>query len=302
MPPLSLSGGNMIRFSKSKLNTYLVCPRKYYLHYELGMRSLKTSKTLVEGSAIHHMVESGLVYRQITDVVEEASRNFWEEHPFERCCYESEEEYQAAQELCLAQSKTFLEELGPLPARSMELEFRCQLMHPITGEIRDDISLIGYMDLLLLGEDGSPCLVDLKTVGRSPREGMSRVALEMSLYAYLYAEPFEVMEFSRYSVALVYLIRTKQPKVHWDESTRSLPHFVEIFNICEQVASSIERGCFWQNPGMHCSWCDQQSLCYLDESAAIDTFGEEAWNLYLLDHSSREESLLGMAQATPRAA
>jgi hypothetical protein len=283
-----------IRFSKSKLNTYLSCPRKYYLHYELGMRAKKASKTLIEGSAIHHIVESGLVYRQISDIAEESSRIFWEDNPFENCCYETEQEYLSAQQLCLFQSKKFLEGLGPLPALRMEMEYQCPLIHPLTGETREDISLLGYLDLLLLGEDGTPCLVDLKTVGKTPREGMSRVALEMSLYAYLYTQPFDSMEFSHYPVALVYLIRTKEPKVHWDESTRSLPHFVEIFNICSQVASSIERGCFWRNPGMHCSWCDQQSLCYMDEALALETFGEDSWNIYLLDNARLEDELLGL--------
>lgn len=287
----------MIRFSKSKLNTYLACPRKYYLHYELGMRSLIASKTLVEGSAIHHIVESGLVYQQITDVAEEASRRFWEENPFERCGYETEEEYLAAQELCLAQSKTFLELLGHLPARTMEVELQCQLTHPLTGVRREEISLLGYLDLLLLREGGEPCLVDIKTVGRMPREGMSRVALELSMYGYLYAHPFDDNELREIPVALAYLIRTKQPKVHWDESIRNFSHFVELYDICVNVASNIQRGLFWQNPGMHCGWCDQQSLCYLNEQEALETFGEEQWHMYLLDQSSREEMLLGVAEA-----
>jgi CRISPR/Cas system-associated exonuclease Cas4 (RecB family) len=287
-----------MRFSKSKLNTYLACPRKYYLHYELGMRALKTPKTLVEGSAIHHIVESGLVYGdRISDVAEEASRAFWSEHPFDQCVYESEEDYLNAQELCLFQSKKFLEELGPLPASRMEVELHSDLINPVTGETRSGITLIGYLDLILTGQGGEPFLVDLKTVGRSPREGMARVALELSFYAYLYAQPFEAQEFQQFPVALIYLIRTKQPKVHWDESVRSLPHFVELFDTCAKVAEHIRHGCFWKNPGMRCSWCDQQSLCYLNEEAAIETFGEEQWNLYLLDQSNREESLIGMAEA-----
>ena len=31
----------MIRFSKSKLNTFLTCPEKYRLYYELGIRATK---------------------------------------------------------------------------------------------------------------------------------------------------------------------------------------------------------------------------------------------------------------------
>ncbi len=126
--PFPFGGSMSIRFSKSKLNTYLSCPRKYYLHYELGMRAKKASKTLIEGSAIHHIVESGLVYRQISDIAEESSRIFWEDNPFENCCYETEQEYLSAQQLCLFQSKKFLEGLGPLPALRMEMEYQCPLI------------------------------------------------------------------------------------------------------------------------------------------------------------------------------
>ena len=287
----------MITFSKSKLNTYITCPEKYFLHYELRLRSQKTSKTLVEGSAIHRLVEEGLLYGDtLPGHLEEISRLFWENHPFERCAYNTEDEYRAAQELCLWQSRQFLELLGAIPTSRTELEMRSELIHPITGEIREDIRLLGYLDLVLQREDGTPVLADLKTVGRAPREGMSRVALEMTFYAYLYAQPMEEVMFEQYPVVLIYLIRTKQPKIHWDESVRSLPNFVELCEICMKVAENIEHGCFWKNPGMHCSWCDMACLCYADEAEALSTFGLDQWQRYRLDLERREQDLTSLSR------
>jgi len=68
----------MIKFSKSKLNTFLACSEKYRLHYELGIRSPKTSNSLVEGSCIHHLIETGIVYRDhIEDVLDIVRGEFW---------------------------------------------------------------------------------------------------------------------------------------------------------------------------------------------------------------------------------
>lgn len=288
----------MLRFSKSKLNTFLACSEKYRLHYELGIRSPKTSKTLVEGSCIHHLVESGLMYGQyLDDILEQASHSFWGETPFDRCDYETEEEYLSAQQTCLVQSRSFLEQLGPLQARDIELHLESRLIHPITGESDQDIGLIGYIDLVINDQQGNPWLIDLKTVGRKPREGMSRIALELSMYAYLYSLPFEGISFPQVPVALVYLVRTKEPYVIWDESRRSLPDFMELHRICRKVAEDIRREHFFKNPGMHCSWCDFSSLCYAEPEKAVEVFGEDMWTLYLLDQENREENVLTAASA-----
>jgi len=282
----------MIRFSKSKLNTFIACPEKYRIGYELGIRSSKTSKTLVEGSCIHHLVESGLLHRQnIEDVLDHSSRSFWAEHPFERCAYQDETEYMAAQALCLLQSQDFLEQLGPLQVRNIELQVESQLINPITIEVDHSISLIGYIDLVLNDSDGAPYLIDLKTVARSPREGMAKIALELSMYSYLYSAPFDEPRFPNIPVGLVYLIRTKQPKVHWDESSRSLHHFVELHRICKKIAEYIEQQHFWRNPGMHCSYCDYGSLCYGEHAIAIELFDEESLERYRVDQANSVESL-----------
>lgn len=289
----------MIRFSKSKLNTFLSCPEKYRLGYEMGLRPLKTSKTLVEGSCIHHLVESGLLYgQQIEDMLEQASRSFWSEHPLERCDYESETQYRAAQALCLDQARTFLEELGPLPVSRVELQLEAPLVHPISFEEDPEISLIGYIDLVLRDSEGQAFLIDLKTVGRTPREGMARVALELTMYAYLHGFPEEQYVFPSVPVALVYLIRTKMPKVVWDESRRSLPHFMDLYRICKKVAADIQNQEFFRNPGMHCGYCDYRTLCFEEAEGAIATFGEERWELYRIEQDSRQEQVFIEAAAS----
>ena len=48
--------------SKSRLNTYCLCPEKYRLTYVEKIVPEKTAIPLIEGSALHHIVENCLVY------------------------------------------------------------------------------------------------------------------------------------------------------------------------------------------------------------------------------------------------
>ena len=288
----------MIRFSKSKLNTFLTCPEKYYIFYELGIRSMKASPTLIEGSCLHHLIESGIAYgRHVDDILPQASIAFWRDHPFEACGYDTEEQFLDAQVKCLTQATSFMDQLGPLEARHIELQVDSPLIHPVTLAVHPEITLTGFIDLVLSSPTGDHYIVDLKTVQRSPREGMSRVALELSLYAYLYSLPFTPGSFPSVPVALVYLIRTKAPQVHWDESHRSVPHFMELYRICRKVAQDIEQRHFWKNPGMHCSWCDNSPFCYGEQENAISTFGQELWDRYLLAQEERNHIELPEPQA-----
>jgi len=284
----------MITFSKSKLNTFLACSEKYRIHYELGIRAPKASPSLVEGSCIHHLIEQALMYgRYVEDVLPVASRGFWEEHPYENCAYPSEQHYLAAQDLCLTQAETFLQQIGPLQAQQIEAEISCPLIHPMTGQVNDEISMRGFIDLIIHDADGNPVVIDIKTVGRKPRLGMAGIALELSFYAYLHEQPFSFRDFPTVAVALLYLVRTRAQETIWDESRRSLYHYLEVHDICTKVARDIEERQFWKNPGMHCGWCDFNSFCYADNETAINLYGRELWEVYMHDQVQRTNNALG---------
>ncbi|WP_243357976.1 PD-(D/E)XK nuclease family protein [Fundidesulfovibrio terrae] len=281
----------MLTLSKTRINTYLGCSEKYRLHYELGLRPLKRAKSLVEGSAIHHQVQCGLLYRDSppVDVLEHASRSFWEENTIELCDYTDEGEYLKAQARCLAESKAFLEQLGPLPVSQVELKLSSPLIHPITLVEHPEINQLGYIDLLIHTDTkGSFCIADLKTAAKTPHEGLGRLAMELTFYAYLYSQPFTPETSQTNSpVALIHLVRTKEPKVIWDEGRRSLPDFLELYRLCRKVAADIKAGHFWPCPGVHCGWCEYESLCFMHDEKAVQTFGERHWLLYHQDLKER---------------
>lgn len=268
-----------ITLSKTKLMAYISCPEKFRLRYGLRLKPLRDDPALIEGRAIHHLVESGLMYRDaIEDVLPVASMRFWESTPFESCGYDSIEEYQHAQALCLAQSQKFLELIGPMQVMAVEKEFAVILTDPFTGEVRDDITIRGIIDLVCQVESG-PAVIDIKTVGRTPSMPMAHISLELALYGYLTTYP-NYWDAKPVEVAFLNCIRTKEPKITWDKAVVDIEAFEALVTTCRQAAEAIKLGHFWKNPGMHCGWCSFKGLCHGNDLLAIQTFGEHVIEFY----------------------
>lgn len=270
----------MLTLSKTKLNAYIQCPEKYRLTYDLEIRPRKSDPALVEGSCLHHLVGSALLsgqHLELNSLLTLASERFWESAPLTACDYLSRENYHLAQKQCLEEAKQYLAQIGELDCLSMEQHIAVPLTDPLTGAQLPEINLQGYVDLIDRIADQER-VIDIKTTGRKPREGMSTISLELTLYAYLTTYP----KFTDSRVAYLNLIRTKEPKISWDESQRTIEDYVDLVGICKNVAMNILEKRFWRNPGTHCSWCDYHSLCYRDYDRAREKFGDLAVDCYLM--------------------
>lgn len=282
----------MPTFSKSKLNVYITCPEKYRLVYILRIRSGRTKPVLIEGSAIHYMVETGLlVGPEMTSHLDELSDLFWGGHPLESCGYQSRSEYLQAQKRCRDEAKQFLLQIGPLDIVHNELHLEAPLIDISTQEVKDNLLLQGYVDLIDLHQ-GQHRIIDIKTASRTPSDNLALIALELSIYAYLFSYPDHLDQEETVPVAFLYLVRTKEPKAIWMTSQRGVVEFVEVVRTCDAVAKAIARGVFWKNPGMHCSWCDYKCLCFDELDQALLDFGEDQVNLYYQSRTAGLENHL----------
>lgn len=269
----------VLTLSKSKLNAYIQCPEKYRISYHLEIRPLKSEPALIEGSCLHHLIESALLYGkhlEIDSILNLASERFWESTPIETCDYLTEENYYLAQKQCLEEAKQFLTQIGKLDCLSMEQHIAVPLTDPITMEQVPDINLQGYVDIIDRVQDRER-IIDIKTASRKPKDGVSNISLELTIYAYLNTFP----KFTDSPVAYLNLIRTKDLKIYWDESQRTIDDYVELVSICKNFAANILERRFWRNAGTHCSWCDYQSLCFKDYNLATEKFGQPAVDCYL---------------------
>ena len=253
--------------SKSRLNTWCTCPEKYRLTYIENIRPEKTPTAMLEGSALHHIVENCLVYgKSIPDMPEAASSEYWQNIQLVETEYKDEEALANAQTKILAEAKGFLAQIGELNTYQMETYFEHPLVNPITGEEEEGIILRGYADLIDQPEKDRIRIIDIKTTAKSPNMEQANRALELTVYAYLMG--CQMGFHLEVPVSLLYLVRTKEPKVIWLNAQRSLNDFMELHNTICHIADAIKQGLFWKNQGMQCSWCQHQEICFAKSLAA----------------------------------
>ena len=253
--------------SKSRINTYCLCPEKYRLTYVENILMDKTPVSMIEGSAIHHIVENSLVYgKNITNMAELASMEFWSGIKLSDTEYATEEDMEKAKVKTLAESKVFLAKIGQLDTWQMETWHEHPLVNPVTGVMDENIIIRGLSDILDHPKDNMTRVIDIKTSSKSPNMDQANRSMELTVYAYLLAcqTRFDI----EVPVSLLYLVRTKEPKVLWLESMRKKDDFIKLHETVLQIASAIRQGLFWKNQGMQCSWCQHEEICFGKSIAA----------------------------------
>lgn len=252
----------VLKLSKSRVGTFTLCPQKYRYLYVDKIIPEKTPTAMLEGLALHHVVENTLVYGdKISDITEASSSEFWKDVHLSNTEYQDHEELQKAQEGILEEAKGFLAQIGSFSPVEMETYFEFPLSNPETGEVHEDILLRGYMDLIDLTDDSKFRIIDIKTTSKSPFNWQGDRSLELSIYAYLLARRFECWD-SHIPVAYLYLVRTKHPKVIWLNSTRNHQDYQETYESLVSISQAMRNGNFYKNVGMQCSWCQYQDLCF----------------------------------------
>ena len=253
--------------SKTRLNAYCLCPEKYRLAYIENIRPEKTPTAMLEGSALHHIVENALVYgKAIPDMAQIASEEYWNTIQLEETEYQDTQALDKAKAKILGEAESFLAKIGYLNTHQMETRFAHPLINPATGEVNEDIQIRGYADLIDQPEEGKFRIIDIKTTAKSPNMEQANRALELTVYAYLMAcqQGFD----GEIPVSLLYLVRTKEPKVIWLNAQRGMDDYIEVFDTITNVANAINQGLFWKNQGMQCSWCQYQEICFAKSLAA----------------------------------
>lgn len=253
--------------SKSRLNTYCLCPEKFRLTYIEKIVLEKTPILLIEGSALYHIVENCLVYgKTVPYMAEVASQEYWSTVQLVQTEYSDEAAFMAAQKNILQEAEGFLGMIGTLNTHQMETYFEHPLVHPLSGEVNEGILLRGYADIIDTPEKDVTRIIDIKTSARLPNSEQANRALELTVYAYLMACIFGFH--IEVPVSFLYLVRAKEAKSLWLNSKRSMPDFVKLYDTVTSIAQAIRQGLFWKNQGMHCAWCQHQDLCFSKRMAA----------------------------------
>ncbi len=258
---------NPLMLSKSRLNAFCQCPEKYRLTYVEKIVYDKTPVALIEGSALHHIVENVLVYgRNIPSIAKVSSDEYWSGIDWKTTEYPNRDACKLAQDKILSEAVEFISKIGDVHTYQMETKFEHTLVNPATGECDESIVLTGYADIIDSPEKDVMRIVDIKTSGKSPNMEQANRAFELTVYAYLMACQFGFH--IEVPVSLLYLVRSKDKKVLWLNSERSMDDYVMAYETIQNVAHAIRHNLYWKNQGLHCSWCDHQELCFAKRNAA----------------------------------
>ena len=139
---------------------------------------------------------------------------------------------------------------------------------PFTLDVTSlDTPFVGIIDLLA-AVDGERTVVDFKTSGSRYAEHQARMSDQLT--AYQLAEPD--VERS----ALCVLVRSKEPQIEWQHTSRDPSDLADYLVKAGLVAHEIEAGHFFKRPGMWCSWCDFLPICAGQSAKAEETLVQAA--------------------------
>ena len=103
-------------------------------------------------------------------------------------------------------------------------------------------------------------VIDIKSTEKSPSPEQANRAIELTVYACLMACTFGFH--CEIPTSLLYLVRTKEPKIVWLNAIHKLENFINLYETILNVSQAINQGLFWKNQGINCSWCDYQDICF----------------------------------------
>ena len=265
-----------MKVSKSKLTSFITCPGKYYLSYELRIRPVRISSDFLIGFSTHHLISSHFSQRKNGETcnLQELLKDYWSSYTLENADFTTQEDLEAASLESLGFAELFLEETALEPVE-VEYEFSLPLINVVTGEVIPDLELVGFIDLIDRVEERNR-VIDIKTRAKKPDEFQAQVSLELTCYAYWlrFLDDREVVP-----VSYANIIKNKKPYIQWQDQERSSGDFVELFHTAKTVSENIRDKRFYRNPGVHCNWCDYKPICARELDEVRQLFGEEAFEV-----------------------
>src|SRR6516165_3968104 len=243
----------MLRISKSQIQTYLICPRKFWFQYVVGAMPEFLPASLPFGSALHAAVAT--FYRSIKETgikpeLESVSCEFeteWERAVAgQRLSFKGKTSVASHLDMGRALLRKFYEEVQPRKIEAIEYPFAVGLADPNTGEPLD-VSLVGIVDLIESDDEGNLIIAELKTSSKRYADSQGENQLDGMIYAYamdqLGFRTTNAETLIRYDV----LVKTKSPAFQQIYFNKSPEDYGRLARWIQAVLQSIVRESFFPN-------------------------------------------------------
>lgn len=247
--------------SISAVKEYLMCPRRYALHYiEQTLPSFRASASAF-GSAWHETIGYWLTREAVQ---QDELETYFRDDLTARLqdgkipvLFDDDESEGRLVEVGIRMLRVFLARVHrPEVVLGVELPFVLELSHPTTGEVLP-VPLIGALDALIVDDEGRKYVIELKTAKR--RWGADQVEFDLQVSAYRLA----AMQLGHGDAGLRLLVTTKtiHPEVQIEEPVRHDGDVAEVLDVIFGVHTAIAAGVDFRNRGWQCRTCPYAEAC-----------------------------------------
>lgn len=251
--------------SYSQIQTYLMCPQRFYYNYVIGVPVEAEPEALVFGRHIHYAVSEYYRYwqkRGLKMPLEELQGIFvegWREEPAE-IALKNGNSRESLQKLGLEMLCVFHEQSTLGEVIGVESEFSVPLYDLETGE---ELSrrLVGSIDLIERDEVGDIIVVELKTSGRMYSQGQVEYSHQPNLYIYALEQMGFIEAGGETKVRYDILIKSKEPKLQRLRSKRRARDIWKSLQLTREILRAIKLQVFYRNNGWQCEDCQFRALC-----------------------------------------
>ena len=251
--------------SVSRVKSYLSCPRLHFYKYVEFLRPAFRNLALVFGTAWHETIGEHLLHSpRGGEVPLERLRAHLRDGLVRGVAAEDvpvlfEEEEQdigMVVDTALRMLDAFVAQVS-LPERvhGVELAFRLELVHPVTGEPHPE-PLIGALDAVV-DEDGMPVVWELK----SGKRRWTQDALDFDLQPTAYRMASRSLGHADAAVLLLVTTKAKTPAIQREVLPRHERDERELVDIVLSVRRAVQAGVDHPLRGWQCRSCAYAGVC-----------------------------------------
>jgi putative RecB family exonuclease len=253
--------------SVSQVKSFLLCPRKYELHYVLREEPAFVPVALAFGSSIHEALAAYYQELKTTgeplrrDLVLDVFRHAWSKAEGGTLPLQPDEDEDASDQIvdkgvsmlhafCEHASKT-----GTPEVESVERSFAVSIHDPATGEVFEE-QLVGAVDLVVR-EGGRRVIVEHKTAAK--KYGVDQIRFDLQPTAYKIA----ARELGLGDVGLRYQVitKTKVPAIQSADLHRDEQDEDDFLRTVGGVLRAIDGGVSYPLRGWQCRSCPYSHAC-----------------------------------------
>ncbi len=259
--------GSVLRISKTHMQTFLMCPRKFYFQYVVAMPWEFTPASLPFGRALHHAVaffylslKQGIT-PELGAVCEEFCK-MWQTETADRDIRYSGAATPASLEgLGKALLERFHGEVRPRQVQAVEYPFCIELYDPDGGRTLD-FKLVGIIDLIESDDKGNLIISELKTSAKRFADSQGENQLDGLVYAYALDQLGFRTTTDRTLIRYDVLIKTKQPAFQQVYFNKAPGDYRRLGRWIKELLHAMDRSAFYPNFGWGCKQCQFKRACW----------------------------------------